>query len=91
MPERTGVKLWLQDRQTRSLLNEPTWLTNFSTNGRGEVEAIGEIAIPYSSVEIQFEAIAIEMSTQRQSYKVSLSRLVGPAAPISLPQEDFNY
>lgn len=91
LPERTGVKLWLQDRQTRSLLNEPTWLTNFSTNGRGEVEAIGEIAIPYSSVEIQFEAIAIEMSTQRQSYKVSLSRLVGPAAPISLPQEDFNY
>ena len=91
LPERTEVKLWLQDRQTRSLLNEPSWLTNFSTNGRGEVEAIGEIVIPYSTVEIQFEAIAIEMSTQRQSYKVSLTRLVGPAAPLSLPQEDFNY
>jgi hypothetical protein len=76
---RIYVKLWLRDRQTRSLLDGPRWLVDFMPTGLGDLEARVPIAVPFGCFEVQFEAIAVEMATQRESNKVSIDRLIIPA------------
>lgn len=73
------VKLWVNDRQTRSLLDGPRWLVDFLPNGLGELEANTQLIAPLGSLEMRLEAIAVEMQTQRESQKVSLDREVLPA------------
>ncbi|MBF2028369.1 MAG: hypothetical protein IGS48_16650 [Oscillatoriales cyanobacterium C42_A2020_001] len=73
------VKLWVNDRQTRSLLDGPRWLVDFLPNGLGELEATTQLIAPLGSLEMRVEAIAVEMQTQRESQKVSLDREVLPA------------
>ncbi len=85
LPNPTCVKLWLQDCQSRSLLTEPRWLMDFTTTGRGQMVAQEMIIIPYGTIEVQFEAIAIEITTQSESYKVTVRRKIGPPAPPTLP------
>jgi hypothetical protein len=75
---RIYVKLWLHDRQTRSLLDGPHWLMNFLPNGSGELEVRTQLIVPFGCFEIQFEAIAIEMATQRESHKIIVDRMVMP-------------
>jgi uncharacterized protein YuzE len=75
---RIYVKLWLHDRQTRSLLDGPHWLMNFLPNGLGELEVRTQLIVPFGCFEIQFEAIAIEMATQRESHKIIVDRMVMP-------------
>ncbi|MBD2058716.1 hypothetical protein H6F88_22405 [Oculatella sp. FACHB-28] len=75
---RIYVKLWLHDRQTRSLLDGPHWLMNFLPNGSGEMEVRTQLTVPFGCFEIQFEAIAIEMATQRESHKIIVDRMVMP-------------
>jgi hypothetical protein len=67
-----SVKLWLQDRQTRSLLIEPISVHGFILNEDQELETTTRLKIPYGSVEILLEAIAIDNKTKRESYKTSL-------------------
>lgn len=76
---RIYVKLWISDRQTRTVLDGPHWLMDFSPNGHGEMTAQTQFTVPLGTVEIQVEAIAVEPETQRESRKVSLDRLVVPA------------
>jgi hypothetical protein len=76
---RIYVKLWLRDRQTRSLLDGPRWLVDFTPTGLGDLETRVPIAVPFGCFEVQFEAIAVEMATQRESNKVSIDRLIVPA------------
>lgn len=85
---RIYVKVWLQDRQARSVLDGPYWLTEFSSGIWGELEASVELAVPYGSLDVQVEAVAMEMQTQRESHKVSVERRVVPPAPPSLPLEN---
>jgi hypothetical protein len=75
---RIYVKLWMRDRQTRAILDGPKWLVNFIPNAAGELEAWTQLVIPFGCLEIQFEAIAIEMSTQRESDKTTRDRIVIP-------------
>jgi hypothetical protein len=75
---RIFVKLWLRDRQTRLLLDGPRWLVNFLPTGLGEVEARAQLTVPLGCLELQLEAIAVEMATQRESHKVTIDRLVVP-------------
>ncbi|WP_421656273.1 hypothetical protein [Leptothermofonsia sp. ETS-13] len=87
---RIYVKLWLIDRQTRSLLDGPRWLLDFLPNSRGELEALTQLTVPFGSLEVLFEAIAIEMHTQRESHKVSLDRsIVPPDLPV-VSLDDFD-
>jgi hypothetical protein len=80
---RIFVKLWVTDRQTRSLLDGPRWLVDFLPNGFGELEAFTQLSVPFGSLEIRFEAIAIEMHTQRESHKASVDRgVVPPDLPV---------
>jgi hypothetical protein len=73
------VKLWLSERQSRSILDAPRWLTEFLPDGFGDLITRTELTVPHGCVEIQVEAIAVEMATQRESDKVTLVRKVIPA------------
>lgn len=84
---RIYVKVWLQDRQTRLILDGPHWVTEFISDIWGNQEATIELLIPYGSLEVQFEAIAMEVQTKRESHKVSLSRNIVPPGPPKLPNE----
>lgn len=81
------IKLWLRDRQSRTVLDGPRWVMNFTPDGQGYQIAYAQVTVPFGCVETQFEAIAVEMSTQRESRKVVQSRRV---VPPNLPQLDLN-
>jgi hypothetical protein len=82
---RIYVKLWLQDCQSRLLLDGPRWLTEFLPTGLGYVESTLQVTIPHGSLEARFEAIAVEIQTQRESHKASVVRAIAPPDPPSLP------
>ncbi|MBW4660475.1 MAG: hypothetical protein KME15_17520 [Drouetiella hepatica Uher 2000/2452] len=75
---RISVKLWTHDRQSRSLLDGPHWLMEFSPDGFGNLVSKTQIMVPFGCLEVQLEAIAIDMTTQFESDKVSVMRSVIP-------------
>ena len=85
---RIYVKVWVFDRQTYLILDGPRWITEFKANGLGNVRATIELEIPYGCMEVEFEAIAVEMQTQRESHKVSVHRQVLPPAGPTLPLDE---
>jgi hypothetical protein len=82
---RIYVKVWLFDRQTRTVVDGPRWLTEFSPNGFDQIETTVDLEIPYSSLEVLLEAIAVEMQTQRESNKITIEGSVNPPPGPSLP------
>jgi hypothetical protein len=72
------VKVWIHDCQQRRLVDGPHWVTNFLPNRQGHLEGSLAIAVPLGCMEARFEAIAVEMLSQRESRKVSVTRLVMP-------------
>ncbi|MFE1746923.1 hypothetical protein [Coleofasciculus sp. H7-2] len=72
------VKLWVHDRQTRSLLDGPRWLVDFTPTGLESLEATTQLTVPFGSVEIRFEAVTVDTYTQRESHKVTVDRIVIP-------------
>ncbi len=85
---RIFVKIWVYDRQTYVILDGPRWITEFKSNGLGNVQATAELEIPYGCMEIEFEAIAVEMQTQRESDKITVHRQVLPPSGPTLPLDD---
>ena len=85
---RIYVKVWVFDRQSYLILDGPRWITEFQANGLGNVRASVELEIPYGCMEVEFEAIAVEMQTQRESHKVSVHRQVLPPAGPTLPLDE---
>lgn len=75
---RIYVKLWVHDRQTRSLLDGPRWLVDFSPNAFGVLETMTQLTVPFGSMSIRFEAVTVDTYTQRESHKVTLDRIVIP-------------
>jgi hypothetical protein len=73
-----AVKLWIKDYQTRWLLDGPHWLTNLLPNYLGSKEVITELNIPLGCLEILVEAIAVDITTQQESDKVTIQRSVIP-------------
>ncbi len=86
---RIYVKLWISDRQTRTLLDGPRWLVDFFPNGYGDLEVGTQLTVPFGSLEVLFEAIAVEMHTQRESRKTTVSRLVVPPGLPTLVFDDL--
>jgi hypothetical protein len=81
---RIYVKLWLYDLQNCTRLDGPKWLINFLPDSQGQLEARSQLMVPFGCREVQFEAIAIEMATQRESRKVILEReVIPPDLPLS--------
>jgi hypothetical protein len=73
-----AVKLWVEDCQTRWLLEEPLWLTNLLPNSSGGLEETTQIIVPFGCLEIRLEAIAVNMVTQQESHKTTIQRTVIP-------------
>lgn len=82
------VKLWIQDRQSRLLLDGPRCLLDFSPSS-ATLETMTQLTIPYGSMEIRFEAITIDAATQRESHKVTIDRVVVPANVPSFSLDEF--
>ncbi|HEY9816194.1 MAG TPA: hypothetical protein V6D20_10415 [Candidatus Obscuribacterales bacterium] len=78
LPSKIYVKVWLHDCQQRVLVDGPHWVSNFLPNSQGQLEGSLAIAVPLGCMEVRFEAIAVEMLTQRESRKVSVTRWVMP-------------
>ncbi|WP_397333667.1 hypothetical protein [Nostoc sp. FACHB-145] len=72
------VKLWIEDCQTRGLLDGPHLLKDLLPNRSGGMEVMTQINIPFGCVEIRLEAIAFNTSTQQESHKVTVLRTVIP-------------
>ncbi len=88
-PARLCIKLWVQDRQSRSLLDGPRWLVDLIPDGAGLLEAMTQLTVPFGSVEIRFEAIAVDLDSQRESHKVAVDCVVLPPDMLNLPLDEF--
>ncbi|WP_242058109.1 MULTISPECIES: hypothetical protein [Nostoc] len=81
MPEvarQVAIKLWVEDCQTRWLLDGPHLLTNLLPNTLGGLEVMTQLNIPFGCLEIRLEAIAVDPTTQQESHKVTTVRTVIP-------------
>lgn len=85
------VKLWINDRQTRTLLDGPRYLVDFVPNGLGDLEATTQLTVPMGSLTIQIEAVTIETATKRESYKASASLTVVPPNLPEFSLDDFGF
>jgi hypothetical protein len=72
------VKLWVKDRQSRSILEEPRLLVDFPPNESGTLETMTQLTVPFGILELRLEAIAINTHTHRESHKVTVDRVVVP-------------
>jgi hypothetical protein len=73
-----AVKFWVEDCQTRQLIDGPRWLINFLPLISGGMEELIHINVPYGCLEIRLEAIAVNMATKHESDKVSIQKTVVP-------------
>ncbi|MDM9383020.1 hypothetical protein QUB80_20205 [Chlorogloeopsis sp. ULAP01] len=84
-----AVKLWIEDCQMRWLLDGPRLFTNLLPNSLGGLEVITIIQIPFGCLEIRFEAIALDVATQQESDKATLTRGVIPEDLLSLQRDEM--
>jgi hypothetical protein len=78
VPPQVVAKLWVEDCQTRWLLDGPHLLTELLPNSVGGMEVMIPLNIPFGCLEIRIEAIALNRATQQESHKVSVFRTVIP-------------
>ena len=88
-PNRLYLKVWITDPQTRTLADEPRQLMNLLPNGQGQLEGTLQLTVPLGCLEAWFEAIAIDLVTQQESYKTSVSRAITPAGLSSSSLDEF--
>lgn len=84
-----AVKLWVEDCQTRWLLDGPRLLTNLQPNSLGGLEVMTHISVPFGCQEIRVEAIAVDLVTQQESHKVTILRTVIPPDLPNLPLDEL--
>ena len=73
-----AVKLWVEDYQTRSLLDGPHILPDLRSNAWGGGETTIYLKIPFGCLEIRLSAIALDQATQQESNKVTIIKTVIP-------------
>ncbi|MBD2362105.1 hypothetical protein H6G36_13080 [Anabaena minutissima FACHB-250] len=78
VPPQVVAKLWVEDCQTRWLLDGPHLLTELLPNSSGGMEVMIPLNIPFGCLEIRIEAIALNRATQQESHKVTVFRTVIP-------------
>jgi hypothetical protein len=71
-----SVRLWVQDCQTRFIVDGPYWIEGFSLRGSDFIEATIELTVPSSSREIQLAAVTFDPDSHRESYKALVDRSV---------------
>lgn len=88
-PNRLYLKIWITDPQTRTLADEPRQVTHLIPDGHGHLEGALQLTVPFGCLETWFEAISVDMVTQQESYKISVSRPVIPAEVTSPALDEF--
>jgi hypothetical protein len=78
VPASVAVKLWIEDYQTRALLDGPHLLTDLRPNNWGTLEATAQLLVPLGCLEMRVQAIALDQSTHQESHKVTVVRTVVP-------------
>ena len=78
------IRLWMVDRQSRSLVMDPKMLTNLRPDALGDLEGTIDLQVPMDCLDVQIAAIAIDMATQQESSKAVVNRRVMPANQPSL-------
>lgn len=80
------IKLWLEDCQSRELLDGPHVLTDFQPHSLGKWQTITQLVVPLGCTQILIGAIAVESDSQRESHKVTAIRniMVNPQAHMRL-------
>ncbi|MFS0516382.1 hypothetical protein ACEYW6_16935, partial [Nostoc sp. UIC 10607] len=89
VPPQVVVKLWVEDYQTRWLLEGPHLLANLLPNALGGLEVMTQLNIPFGCLEIRLEAIALDLTTQQESHKVTIVRTVIPPDLPSLQLDEL--
>jgi hypothetical protein len=77
-PGRVYVKLWVQDRETRQLLDGPRAFIEFEADGTGGLATMTQLIVPLGTQSVRFEAVTINVATQQESHKTSCDRTVIP-------------
>ncbi|MDV3353272.1 hypothetical protein QGP82_31655 [Leptothoe sp. LEGE 181152] len=72
------VKVWMNDLQTRTMIDSPRLLMQFIPNDSNELETLMRVQIPHGCLELQVAAISIDMATLQESRKVVQNRRVMP-------------
>ena len=86
------VKLWINDRATRTLLDGPRYLIDFLPSTEPDtLEATTTLTVPLGSLEIQIEAITIETATKRESYKATAPLSVIPPNLPEFSLDDIKF
>jgi hypothetical protein len=84
-----AIKLWIKDCQTRRLLQEPRIWKSWLYHSPDCLQQTVNLEVPLGCLEIQFEAIAIDLTTQQESHKVSITRSVIPEGLPQIPIEEL--
>ncbi|MFB2937207.1 hypothetical protein ACE1B6_18325 [Aerosakkonemataceae cyanobacterium BLCC-F154] len=87
---RLGVKFWVVDLQTRSLVEGPRWLGDFYLDAWGNLETTFQMTVPFGCLEIRFEAISSDISTKQESRKAQINRSVVPPDLPQFSEDDLN-
>lgn len=82
-----AVRLWIKDAQTRQLIDGPRWLWDLEQVGdRYQTQTL--VTIPLGILEATFEAVTVDIDSQRQSHKAKSSCAV---LPPNLEQPDLSW
>jgi len=84
------IKLWMVDRQSRSVVIDPLLLTNLVPDALGDLEVTTEMQVPMHCLDVQIAAIAVDMATQQESNKAIVNRHVVPDRQ-SAATKRFNF
>ncbi|MGA9380880.1 MAG: hypothetical protein WBV73_19115 [Phormidium sp.] len=87
---RLGVKFWVVDLQTRSLVEGPRWLGDFYLDAWGNLETSFPMKVPFGCLEIRFEAISSDISTKQESRKAQINRSVVPPDLPQFSEDELN-
>ncbi|MFS8885935.1 hypothetical protein [Synechococcus sp. H70.2] len=72
------IKFWVKHGRTRSLVDGPRWLLDFSRDDQGRWQALTRMTIPPGVPELIFEAWAVSPDRQQQSDRVTERRSILP-------------
>lgn len=87
---RTFLKIWITDPQTRTVVEEPRQVMNLSPDGRGNMAAEVRLTVPQGCLDAWFEAISVDMVTSQESYKTIVRRSVVPPDIGTTSLDDFD-
>lgn len=72
------IKLWVEDYQTRGLLDGPHLLQDLRPTPWGNWEATTQLIVPLGCLEVLIGAIALDVNSQQESHKVTMVKTVIP-------------